>query len=66
MNVYGCDDECSDIDGKNFHDNQNSIMNTSDLTLREMFDISAKLVSEQEEINNVDNLFENIHGNICH
>ena len=58
MNVYDCDDECSNIDGKNFQDIQNSIMNTSDLTLREMFDISAKLVSEQEEINNVDNLFE--------
>ena len=36
--------------GKNFQDNQNSIMNTSDLTLKRMFDISAKLVSEQDEI----------------
>ena len=42
--------------GKNFQDNQNSIMNTSDLTLKQMFDISAKLVSEQEEINNVDKI----------
>ena len=32
--------------GKNFQDNQNSIVNTSDLTLKKMFDISAKLVSE--------------------
>ena len=40
--------------GKNFMDNQNSIMNTSDLTLKNIFDISAKLVSEQDEINNVD------------
>ena len=39
--------------GKNFPDNQNSIMNTSDLTLKKMFDISAKLVGEQEEIFNV-------------
>ena len=36
--------------GKNFQDNQNSIMNTTDLTLKKMFDISAKLVGEQDEI----------------
>ena len=34
--------------GKNFQDNQNSIVNTAGLTLKQMFDISAKLVSEQE------------------
>ena len=28
--------------GKNFQDNQNSIVNTTDLTLKKMFDISAK------------------------
>ena len=32
--------------GKNFQDNQNSIVNTTDLTLKKMFDISAKLVGE--------------------
>ena len=42
--------------GKNFLDNQNSIMNSTDLTLKKMFDISAKLVGEQEEINNVDKI----------
>ena len=40
--------------GKNFLDNQNSIKNSTDLTLKKVFDISEKLVSEQEEINNVD------------
>ena len=40
--------------GKNFQDKQNSIMNTTDLTLKKMFDISAKLVGEQDEISNVD------------
>ena len=39
--------------GKNFQDNQNSTMNTTDLTLKKMFDISAKLVGEQCEICNV-------------
>ena len=28
---------------KNFQNNQNSIMNTSDLTLKKMFDISSKI-----------------------
>ena len=42
--------------GKNFQDNQNSIMNTTDLTLKKMFDISTKLVSEQDEISNVDTI----------
>ena len=53
--------------GKNFQDNQNSIWNTTDLTLKKMFDISAKLVVEQDETKNVDKIhWENIHGNICH
>ena len=38
--------------GKNFVDIQNSIMNYRDLTLKQMFDITLKLVSEQDEINN--------------
>ena len=42
--------------GKNFLDNQNSIKNSTDLTLKKMFDISEKLVSEQEEIINVDKI----------
>ena len=42
--------------GKNFQGNQNSIMNTSDLTLKKMFDISAKLVGEQDEIFKVDTI----------
>ena len=42
--------------GKNFMDIQNSIMNSRDLTLKHMFDITAKLVGEQEETNNLDNI----------
>ena len=42
--------------GKNFVDIQNSIMNSRDLTLKHMFDITFKLVSEQDEINNLDNI----------
>ena len=42
--------------GKNFQNNRNSIMNTTDLTLKQMFDISAKLVSEQEEISGLETI----------
>ena len=42
--------------GKNFSTIQNFIMNSRDLTLKQMFDITAKLVGKQEEINNLDNI----------
>ena len=35
---------------KNYSHNSHSIVNTKDLTIKQMFDISAKLVSEQDEI----------------
>ena len=34
---------------KNYLDNCHSITNTNDLTLKQMFDISEKLVSEQSD-----------------
>ena len=48
--------------GKNFQDNQNSIENTTDLTLKKMFDISSKLVGEQDEIFNVDKIHWKNHS----
>ena len=48
--------------GKNFLDNQNSILNSTDLTLKKMFDISVKLVGKQEEINNVDKIHWEKHS----
>ena len=61
-------DEKLSVMGKNYSVNWHSIKNTKDLTMKQMFDISAILVSEQEEINNVDKIHweKNIHGNICH
>ena len=41
---------------KNFQDSQNSIVNTTDLTLKQMFGISAKLVREQDEISNLETI----------
>ena len=35
--------------GKNYQNNCQSIVNTTDLTLKQMFDISTRLVSEQDE-----------------
>ena len=42
--------------GKNFQNNRNSVVNTTDLTLKQMFDISAKLVTEQEEISGLETI----------
>ena len=42
--------------GQNFSTIQNFIMNSRDLTLKQMFDITAKLVGEQEEIHGLDNI----------
>ena len=42
--------------GKNYLDNRHSITNTKDLTLKQMFDISARLVSEQDEISGVETI----------
>ena len=42
--------------GKNYLDNCHSIANTTDLTLKQMFDISAKLVAEQDEISNLETI----------
>ena len=42
--------ESSVFMGKNYSDKRHSIKNTKDLTMKQMFDISAKLVSEQDEL----------------
>ena len=42
--------------GKNHQNNCNSIANKTDLTLKQMFDISTKLVSEQDEISGLETI----------
>ena len=42
--------------GKNHQSNCHSIANTTDLTLKQMFDISTKLVSEQDEISGLETI----------
>ena len=41
--------------GKNYTNNCQSIANTTDLTLKQMFDISTRLVSEQDAISGLGN-----------
>ena len=40
--------------GKNYLNNCQSIANTTDLTLKQRFDISTRLVSEQDEISGLE------------
>ena len=42
--------------GKNFSTVQNFIMNFEDLTLKQMFDVTAQLVKDQEEIHGLDKI----------
>ena len=42
--------------GKNFSTIQNFIMNSEDLTLKQMFDVTAQLVNDQEEIHGLDQI----------
>ena len=42
--------------GKNFSTIQIFIMNSEDLTLKQMFDVTAQLVNEQEEIHGLDKI----------
>ena len=53
--------------GKNYQNNCHSIANTTDLTLKQMFDISTRLVSEQMRSQDWRQLVGRIiHGNTCH
>ena len=42
--------------GKNFQNNCHSIVNTTDLTLKQMFDTSTRLMSEQNEISGLETI----------
>ena len=42
--------------GKNFSTIQNLIKNSEDLTLKQMFDVTAQLVNDQEEIHGLDRI----------
>ena len=60
------DNGISSIHGKEFpKQSVNSIVNTTNLSLKQMFDISAKLVAEKDEISGLETIgWEN--GKICH
>ena len=52
--VHVCNIGSAVFMGKNYLDNCHSITNTKDFTLKQMFDISARLVSEQDEISGLE------------
>ena len=53
--------------GKNLSTIQSVVKNLEDLTLKQMFDVTAQLVNNQDEINGLDKiLWERILGNVCH
>ena len=59
--------ESSVLMGKNFQDNQNSIMNTADLTLKQMFDFLRNWWQNKMSSQVWKRLVgKNINGNICH
>ena len=50
--------QSSVLKGKNYSDNWHSIKNTKDLTMKQRFVISAKLVEEQDEISDFETIWE--------
>ena len=58
--------QASVFTGKNYSDNWHSIKNTEDLTMKQMFGISGKLISEQsEEIYGLSTInWKTLHGSI--
>ena len=57
--------ESATLMGKNYLNNCHSIVNTTDLTLKLMFDISTRLVSEQEEISGLETIGWENHSWKC-
>ena len=56
-NVHVCNIGINSVHvGKTYLDNRHSITNTNDLTLKQMFDISARFVSEQDEISGLETI----------
>ena len=53
-NVHDCNNGISSIHGKEYLNICQSVVNTKDLTLKQMFDISTRLVSEQDEISGLE------------
>ena len=56
VNACGGNNGISGIHGKNHQNKCHSIANTTDLTLKQMFDISSKLVSEHDEISGLETI----------
>ena len=63
MNVYGCNNGNRSVHGKELPEQlSQSIVNTTDLTLKQMFDISARFVSEQDETSGLETIGWETHS----
>ena len=56
MNVHGCDVNAATFMGKNFSTVQSDVKNSGDLTLKQMIDVTAQLVNNQDEINGLEKI----------
>ena len=56
VNVHGCDVKCGDNHGKNFSTIQTVVKNYEEFTLKQMIDVTAQLVNNQDEINDLDKI----------
>ena len=52
--------------GKNFSTIQSVVKNHESLTSKQMFEVTAQLVNNQEEINCLEKYMGRILGHICH
>ena len=55
-NVHGYDINAATFMGKNFSTTQSVVKNHDSLTLKQMFNVTAQLVNNQEEINSLDKI----------
>ena len=55
-NVHGCDVKCGDIHVKEFLNCSKFRQEFEDITLKQMFDVTAQLVNNQEEIHGLDKI----------
>ena len=67
VNVYGFNIECSDIFvGKSHSTMQNVVQNEEKITLKQMFDITAQTIHNEEEIYCLDKVvYRRIFGRNC-
>ena len=66
-NVHGYNVKCGDVHWKDFLNCSKFRQESVDLTLKQMFDVTAQFLNNEEEIHGLDKIqWERILGNVCH